>query len=93
MMKYAIRKLKSKKGVGAPALYLLITLFSIAIIFYVMNIVFETFYQLNVANGIMPELTSKLHLVWVLYPLILVFGSVLWFLLVIQREDTVGGYR
>ncbi|MBA2863995.1 hypothetical protein [Methanococcus maripaludis] len=78
---------------GFPSINALVELFSVSIIFFIMTGVFLIFYNINVINGIWPELTSLLHTCWYLFVVVIIIGIAVAYILAVQRGDTISGLR
>ncbi|WP_423792089.1 hypothetical protein ACPB8Q_05020 [Methanocaldococcus indicus] len=75
----------------APAIYLIIEFIIIAIVYWMVTPVFNYFIQLAQINGWTPEVTSVIVWVWKLFPLILIFGTIIGYFLWVSRKDVTSG--
>ena len=93
-MAHEIFKPKSKKAAaGYVFIILLISIFTIGIVYVTMahpfQMIYQTFYD-NMSSDFQPTM-QKIRSVWIMFPMIVIFGLIVWaFINSLKREPDSG---
>jgi len=78
---------------GFASLELLIFFFAISLIWFLFTPILMYFYQLSITNTT-PDVWDLLDLIkkiYMVYPIIILFGGIIWYFLAVQRREVTSG--